>query len=103
MSRVGAVAGDDQHLLPVAGIAAAAGLQMAAVALELVGPLQQPGGGFGEIRAALQPGLFGGSEVSQAGEPFKGSRARRSVAAQLQHRQRFIEGGMEGAFAQVVG
>ena len=76
---------------------------MAAMALELVGALQQPGGGLAEIRAALQPGLLGGSKVPQAGEPFKGSRARHWVAPQLQHRQRLIEGGMEGALAQVVG
>ena len=103
VTGVGAIAGDNQHLLPVAGIATAAGLQVMAMALELIGALQESGCGLGEFRAALQPGLLGDSEVPQVGQPLKRSGACRWAALQFQHRQGLIEGGMEGALTQIVG
>ena len=68
---------------------------MAAVALKLMGPLQQPGGGFGEIRAIVQPGLFGQREIPEACQPLEGCGSCGRAAAQFQHRQGLIEGRMQ--------
>ena len=98
----GAVAGGDQHLLPVAGVVTAAGLQVVTVALQPVGAEQQLGGGIPQPRAEGQPVVFALAVVSQ------GQQALETAAAlgwpqQAEHAQGLVEGLHQAGGAEVVG
>ena len=67
----GAITGSHQHLLPITGIAAAAGLQVMAMALEGCSALQQGARGLLYLRATLEPIGFAGTEIAQILEAFK--------------------------------
>ena len=101
----GAVTGGDQHLLPVAGVAAAAGLQVGAMALQPVGALQKPGGGLGQGRTGPEPGGLAGAEIPQARQAVEpgGSGIGQAGSHQAEHAQGLLEGAAQAGFAQVVG
>ena len=67
----GAITGSHQHLLPIPGIAAAAGLQVMAMALEGCGALQQFACGFLNLRTLIEPAAFGRTEIPQLPEAFE--------------------------------
>ena len=71
----GAITGGHKHFLPVARIAAAPGLEVCAVFLQLVGAFQQAGSGLGELRTALQPIELAGGEIPEIRQAFKATAA----------------------------
>ena len=69
---MGAIAGDHQHVLPVAGITAAPHLQVLAQAAELVGAFQQASGGLLKAGALSEPITLGHRPILQRRQPFVG-------------------------------
>ena len=101
----GAVTGSHQHLLPVAGVATAAGLQVGALTFELVGALQQPGGGLGQGWTGPEPGGLAGAEIPQGRQAVEPGRCGVSQArsGQTEHAQGLLEGAAQAGLTQVVG
>ena len=98
----GAVAGGHQHLLPVARIAAAAHLQVAAPPLQGGSALQQAAGGGRQFGAAAQPVRLGAGVIAQGRQALKATQ-HGGAALQPEHAQGLVERFQQAGVAEVVG
>ena len=100
----GAVTGGDQHLLPIAGVVAAACLQVLTVLLQASRALEQAIGNGLNAGAATEPVLLASTEITELSKALEIGKigAVSARALQREHSQSLIKGVQQALLTQVI-